>query len=186
MASINQHYSMLDDPLVDAATGLTNIVLTERNNLFPKNMGGEYRRVEEQQVSPDHVYCTFRDIEATPVMRRFFSKANVDYLQAEMIKQVYIKSCGNFKISRQSTDELLIIMRSMYLQYTRNLPFDIDGQVAELNKQVLLYAVPNIITRAQGFLGYMRDQETPNKFISNPNFVSDAGTRFGDFSSLII
>lgn len=188
MASINQNYSALDDPLVDNSTGYTNIFLTERNNLFPKNQGGEYRKVEEKPVNPDYVYCTFRDIEGTPVMRAFFSKHNIDHLQEQMIQQVYQKSCGNFKISRQSDDELLIIMRSIYLQYTRNLPFDIEGQVNELNKQVLLYAVPNILTRAQGYLGYMRDQNTPNKFISNPNFVPSSplnGVSF-DFSSLII
>lgn len=187
MTSINQNYSMLDDPLVNSASGLTNIYETARNDLFPKNNGGEYRRVEEQQVPPDHVYCTFRDIEPTAVMLVLFSKANIDYLQQEMINQVYQKSCGNFRISRQSTDEILIILRSMYLQYSRNLPFDIEGQVAELNKQFLLYAVPNILTRAQGYLGYMRDQITPNKFIANPNYISSAGTRIaGDFSTLII
>jgi len=189
MASINQNYASLDDPQIDSSTGFTNIFLTERNNLFPSNMGGEYRRVEEQTVSPDKVYCTFRDIEATPVMRAFFSRYNLDYLQEEMIRQVYQKSCNNYKISRQSDDELLIIMRSIYLQYTRNLPTDIRGQVAELNKQVLLYAVPNIITRVQGYLGYQRDQMTPNKFLSNPNYVSSAGSKIGtagDFSSLII
>lgn len=187
MASINQNYSLLDDPLVDSASGLTNIFLTERNDLFPRDTSGEYRRVEEKQVGPDHVYCTFRDLEGTPVMRAFFSKANIDHLQEEMIRQVYEKSCGNFKISRQSDDELLIIMRSIYLQYSKNLPFDIQGQVNELNKQVLLYAVPNILTRAQGYIGYMKEQSTPNKFLSNPNFVNNPRSGIsGDFSSLII
>jgi|SRR3989304_2529370 len=195
MASINQNYAALDDPsLSSGSSGYTNIFLTERNNLFPTNTstsrnGGEYRRVEEHTVSPDKVYCTFRDIEATPVMRSFFSRHNLDYLQEEMIRQVYHKSCNNFKISRQSDDELLIIMRSMYLQYTLNLPTNVPEQVARLNKQVLLYAVPNIITRVQGYLGYQREQQTPNKFLSNPNHVSSAGTRIGtagDFSSVII
>ena len=188
MASINQQYSSLDDPAVDNQTGYTNIFLTERNNLFPRNSSGEYRKIEEKPVPPDYVYCTFRDIEATPVMRSFFSKANLDYLQEEIIKQIYQKSCGNFKISRQDDDQLLIIMRSMYLQYTRNLPFDIDGQVADLNKQVLLYAIPNVMTRVQGYIGYYKDQATPNKFLSNPNYVSPSplsGVSF-DFSSLII
>jgi len=179
MAVVNQNYGFLDDPKLQSNTGYTNIFLTERNNLFPVNQsnGGDYRRVEEKPVSPDKVFCSIKDLEPTEVMRVFFSKHNIDYLQSEIIKQVYERSCGNYKISRQSDDELLIVLRSTFLQYTKNLPFNIEGQVQELNYQALLWIIPRIMTNIQGYIQYAKEQETPNKFLSNPNYVGSKSTR---------
>ena len=40
-----------------------------------------------------------------------------------------------YVIDDQSADELKIIMRALYYQYSKNQPFDVPGQVNELNKK---------------------------------------------------
>ena len=67
--------------------------------------------------------------------RTFFSNDNVERIQHQIINNVYTLS--QKKISRQSYQELQIIMKSMYLQYGRNLPYDIEEQVFTLNKYVV-------------------------------------------------
>lgn len=49
----------------------------------------------------------------TPLLNLFFSKDNVDYLQNRIIEEVY--KIRNQKISRQSDDNLLIIMRNKFI-----------------------------------------------------------------------
>lgn len=49
-------------------------------------------------------------------------------------------------------------MRSLYLQNAQHLLFDLEGQVAELNKRVLLDAVPRVMSKVEQYLGYTRDQ----------------------------
>ena len=68
------------------------------------------------------------------------SQSNIDFLQDAMIEAIY-KLTNGVRIAKQSEDELLIIMRGIYLQYSKNLDTHIDKQVYELNKKVLKYAV---------------------------------------------
>ena len=52
--------------------------------------------------------------------------------------------------------ELLIVMRSIYLQFSKNLDKNIDRQVFELNKLVLQYCVPNIYSEILQYNGYLK------------------------------
>ena len=51
-------------------------------------------------------------------------------------------------------------MRSIYLQYSKNLSTDIIEQVKLLNKLVLEYAIPQVYGEAQGYLQYKHDVST--------------------------
>jgi hypothetical protein len=81
------------------------------------------------------------------VSRTFFSNDNVERIQREIVNNVYNKS--QKVISRQSYQELQIIMKSIYLQYSRNLPNNIEEQVFTLNKYVIdecvSIIIPNVI-----------------------------------------
>ena len=54
-------------------------------------------------------------IESTPLSNAFFSTENKDHLHNELIKSVYQKSKGKFKISKQSDDELFLLMHKVLL-----------------------------------------------------------------------
>ena len=115
--------------------------------------------------------------------RTYFSNDNIERLQLMIIDAVY-KSCQK-KISRQSYQELQIIMKSMYLQYGRNLSYDIEGQVATLNKYVVDESVRIIIPNVLQYNKYMDDITSPVPVMPLSQNVSNKGDKWGDFSSLI-
>lgn len=115
--------------------------------------------------------------------RTYFSNDNIERLQLMIIDAVY-KSCQK-KISRQSYQELQIIMKSMYLQYGRNLSYDIEGQVATLNKYVVDESVRIIVPNVLQYNKYMDDITSPVPVMPLSQNVSNKGDKWGDFSSLI-
>ena len=92
-----------------------------------------------------------------PIASLFFSKHNVDVLQDGIRYMVYKRTHDKTVISRQSEIELRVIMRSIYLQYARHLPYRVVDQVKELNGKVLDFAVPRILTELNTYLNYAVD-----------------------------
>jgi len=76
-------------------------------------------------------------------------------IQDEIIKQVFNQT--RYVITRQSDMNLQIIMRSIYLQYGKNLPCQIKEQVLELNKEVIKECLKIIIPNIQQTIGYRND-----------------------------
>jgi hypothetical protein len=108
----------------------------------------------------------------------FFSRKNVTAIQNLIRKEVYTKSQPKgYVIDDQSVDELKIIMRAMYLQYAKNLPHDIPGQVEELNRRVADWSVPHIISAVDHYYYYLKDIETLPVPLAQPVHISRAGTR---------
>ena len=67
------------------------------------------------------------------------------------------KSNGAMQIGNQDEDTLKTIMRAMFLQFSKNLDYNINEQISELNKHVLDYAVPQIYGEAISYLKFKRD-----------------------------
>lgn len=89
--------------------------------------------------------------------KTFFSKENFDQLQNMIRYNVYIQSGKKYIIGRQDNTQLQIIMRSIYLQNSKNQDTNIQKQIKELNSLVLDYSVPNIIVGVQQYMGYKKD-----------------------------
>jgi hypothetical protein len=101
--------------------------------------GFGYERTAETQFTGDMLRGNW---EVTPLSDGFFSQKNVVIIQNEIKRQVFDKSQPKgYVIDDQSVDELKIIMRAIYYQYARNLPNDIVGQIADLNKRVADWSV---------------------------------------------
>jgi hypothetical protein len=115
--------------------------------------------------------------------RTFFSNDNVERLQRQIVQEVLRVS--NKQISKQSYQELQIIMKSMYLQYGRNLPTDIEGQVVVLNKYVVDECVRIIVPNVLQYNKYLDDITSPIPVMPRSQNVSNKGYKWGDFSSLI-
>lgn len=121
--------------------------------------------------------------EQTPLSSAFFSLSNFARIQKAIKTEVYNRS-GDKKwiIDDQSADEMQIIMRAMYLQYAKNLPTNIEGQVAELNNIVVEWAVPKIMSEIQQHFYYLRDISEMPKQMAHPVSVSSAGTKSFDMT----
>ena len=61
-----------------------------------------------------------RNLDSTEVSKLFFSLKNIDLLQQGIRNKILNVTNGKINISRQSDDELKIIMRSIYFQYGQN------------------------------------------------------------------
>ena len=93
----------------------------------------------------------------TPLSTAFFSGANIDILQNGLRAGVYHMSNGKYIIDRQNEDELKIIMRSIFLQKSKNIPTGIREQIETLNKNVLDYAVKQVHGEIISYNHYIND-----------------------------
>lgn len=91
----------------------------------------------------------------------FFSNENIEILNKHLILSVYKKSKGKFKISKQSNQSLIIVMRYIFIEYARHLPYNIDKQIAELNCRVVGEILPSIITNIRQKIDYLKDIDCP-------------------------
>lgn len=90
----------------------------------------------------------------------FFSCNNIDILHEGIRYKIYQLTNGKHKIGRQSDEDLKIVMRSIYLQYSKNLPNNIIGQVKELNTFVLEWCVKEILSNITQYDQYVIDAST--------------------------
>lgn len=127
---------------------------------------------------------TYRDIiktmvERSPVSDMFFSHRNMKHLKVLICRSIYQQSGGKYRPApeAQSDNELLLVMRSIYLNNARHLPDKITEQVAELNYQVMIDMVPRAISNAQLHLAYIRDSTQQPLVMDRPLYLSSAGTR---------
>ena len=98
----------------------------------------------------------------------FFSKENIQIIQNAIRAGVYEISNQQYLIDNQNCDNLKIVMRSVFLQNSVNLPDRITEQIQELNGLVVKYCVREIYSEAQGYINYKRDASTMYNPIDRP------------------
>jgi len=118
---------------------------------------------------------------ASPLNQAYFSPANVQIVQNKLRKEVYDRSKGEFLIDPQSVDELLIAMRAMYLQYGRNQPDNIPGQISELNQLVADWCVPKIIAECSMHKTYLHDIQNLPVPLAHPILLTKTGSKSASF-----
>jgi len=157
-------------------TGYTNEYLKNRNDLKSYHLSKDDRMMSESKTDPNFVYSIFKDLDSTPVTNLFFSRKNIDYVQY-MLKYLVYKETGNI-IGRQSDEELLIIMRSIYLSDSKAMPDHIPQQVAELNAKVIKYAVyQQILPKVTGYVTFLNDNFRTNVVLPQAKNVNMRGAR---------
>ena len=107
----------------------------------------------------------------------FFSQKNMENLQDNLRYRVYVASGGEFQIGKQDNTELLVIMRAVFLQYAKHMPTMITQQIRELNRQVIEYILPKIISEVKQWIFYSQQLESLPTLIPLPVNLSNKGTR---------
>lgn len=155
----------------DVSNGRVNILNNkpqEQWPLFQQNNTGAINYKEE----------ALRGIQSKSTLSQvFFSKNNIDLLQNQLRYNVWLQSNKKHIIGRQSDTELEIVMRSIYLQYSKNLPYNIKEQIKDLNTMILDYCIPNILSEVEQYLSYKVNVSTLPEPISRPKSLSSAGTK---------
>ena len=110
------------------------------------------------------------DFDKNLLNELFFSKKNMDQIQNSIRYKVYQISQGKYTIGKQSETELVIVMRSLFLQNSRNITQKntIKEQISDLNLAVVDYIVPNILSQIQQHYGYLRDSTKRMEPLPNP------------------
>tara|TARA_B100001093_G_scaffold83901_1_gene75440 strand:- start:25105 stop:25593 length:489 start_codon:yes stop_codon:yes gene_type:complete len=146
-----------------AHNGRVNIIGVNTGDIFSL-----YDKIPVQQKSTQYRNALTGTWNNNMLSTAFFSSDNIRIIQNSIKKGVYSASNGNFVISDQDEDTLKIIMRSIFLQNSKNSDNNIKNQIIELNDKVVRYAVPQIYGEAEGYIRYKHDVSTLATPIERP------------------
>lgn len=113
----------------------------------------------------------------TKLSRAFFSPANIQNVQDTLRYRVHKDT--KQVIGNQSEHDLLIVMRSIYLQYSGNVEDNIKDEILDLNHKVLEYCVPVVTSAVYQHLQFLKDiKKVPGtQYMDRPVLMSSAGTK---------
>ncbi len=141
----------------------------------PAEKGFGYRTAVDTSAGQDLMRGNWAE---NALSKLFYSPENTQAIQNAIRKQVYDRSGEKrWVIDEQSADELQIVMRSLYLQYAKNLEHDIPGQIRELNKLVVEWSVPRILSEIGMYVYYLEDiSKLPTPMV-HPMSMTSAGSK---------
>ena len=136
-----------------------------RNTTYPEN----YYNILDYKISPDTETlknCNTQNqlkgiLDETLLSNTFFSVDNIQNIQ-NMIRYYFFQE-KNEIISEQSNNELLTIMRGIYLKYSNseaNTINIIKTEVIELNKIIVEYSLKQIYINYDNYNRYINDLES--------------------------
>jgi hypothetical protein len=137
--------------------------------------GFGFQQASETNFQADMLRGNWEDSDLS---RTFYSAANLAAIQHAIRRAVYEKSQPKgYVIDDQSVDEVKIIMRATFLQYSKNQAYDITGQIAELNQRVVDWSAPHILSAVDHYVYYLNDISSMPVPLARSVSVSSAGTR---------
>lgn len=107
----------------------------------------------------------------------YFSKANMKLVQNKLRYTIWMMSQKEFVIPEQHEMQLIIVMRSVYLQYSRNLRTNIKEQIGQLNSIVVDELAPKVLSNVKQYYRYLEDKNEPWRLMSRQQATSNKGTR---------
>ena len=141
----------------------------------PDEAGFKYPTQTEQVFSGQML---LGNVERSPLSDAFFSRRNFDKLQETIQAEVHRASGPKkYRIDKQDVDELKTIARAMYLQYAKNSPYNVQGQVNELNDMVVKWCYPRILSEIDAHFHYLNDISHLPVPLPQPIHLSSAGTK---------
>lgn len=147
--------------------------------------------IDDKKVSGSNTRYLFKNLYGeTPLTFLFFSDKNIQNIQNILRYNVYKQT--NYTIDNQSTNELMIIMRSLFLEYSahpklldesmsddekRELLEKYTIEVARLNKIVIDAVLPKVISQIQQYVDYLRDSSKQPYYMDKPKNESVQGMK---------
>lgn len=111
---------------------------------------------------------------STPVNEQFFSPQNMDIIQDRI--RTTVRGMVNADIDRQSDTDLMLVMRSYYLQYA-------GESVEQLNERVVNFCANRIAVEVEAYRYYRKDILDFPAPIARPLDTHVYGTRVGELKS---
>ena len=139
-------------------------------NIMGPNISTKFSMMDKIPVNTNTNYQNVLtgNFERSRLSDAYFSKQNIQIIQNGIRKGVYDKSQQKILIDNQPEDQIVTVMRSMYLQHSKNLEINIAQQIEELNANVLQYCINNIFNEAVAYLKYKEDASTMHRPMQHP------------------
>lgn len=166
------------------AKGINQNNQNNQNNKYSK-FDQRTQSINNQQVDSDY-YCGGKSSLAlrgmqmnnTPVSVAFFSNKNIDRIQRYIRREIFKRSKGEYVLDTdQDENDLLLVMRSVFFEFSRHLPTNVEDQVTELNRYTLREIIPGMMTNIEQQILYLRDISQPIQPIALPLNVNNGGRR---------
>ena len=110
-------------------------------------------------------------LEENNLTRLFFSPQNIEAIQ-RMIRYYVHKLTNGQIVSKQSPDELFVIMRSILLQYGNFLSSGIINEIKRLNSKVVTICAEKVSTEVSQYNHYINDLQKLPTPLENPHYVN--------------
>jgi hypothetical protein len=147
--------------------------------------------VNDNQLSEYNQRQLFKNLHGDTLLTDlFFSAQNIRNIQ-NVLRMLVFRQMG-YVIDTQSINDLLIIMRSIFLEYsehpveiTNNMSIEEQQKLGQeyteecdrLNQLVINETLPKLCSALQQYLDYLHDASTPIRPMAPPINDSIAGTR---------
>jgi hypothetical protein len=146
---------------------------------------------DDNTISKNNTKYMFKNIYGdTPLTFLYFSDKNVENVQKLLRLRVFKET--EYVIDDQSKNELLTIMRSVFLEHSSHPPLihqdmkkdqveillkKYTNEVDRLNRLVVELVVPKLIGQLKQYFGYLKDASSQPMPLSQPINESTAGKK---------
>jgi len=153
--------------------------------------GSHIFTIDDDGLSDSNTRHLFKNLYGETLLTSlFFSKLNI--LNIQNVIKFNVHKETNYIIDKQSMNELMIIMRAVFLEYSRHpklitpdMPQDEKDvllmkykmEVSRLNTIVINQVVPSIISQLQQYVDYLKDASEQPYYMDKPENVSVKGQK---------
>lgn len=107
----------------------------------------------------------------------FFSESNIEIVQKQLVLSIYKKTNRKYLIPFQNYKSILTVMKFIFNDQAKHLPYNITEQIKELNLKVVQELTPMIIKNIDSKLKYLDDINSPPPVNDLPLNVNSAGNK---------
>jgi hypothetical protein len=153
--------------------------------------GSHILTIDDDDLSENNTRYLFKNLYGETLLTSlFFSKLNI--LNIQNVIKFNVHKETNYIIDKQSMNELMIIMRAVFLEYSRHpklitpdmsqnekdiLLMKYKMEVSRLNTIVINQVVPNIVSQLQQYIDYLKDASEQPYYMDKPQNVSIKGQK---------
>lgn len=112
---------------------------------------------------------------STPLSNLFFSDFNYNKIQNDI--RVQFKQRTGIAIDYQNRDDVLTLMRMVYINNSWDPYHNVQAQVATMNQAAIEKAISQIGTGVSQYIGYLKDISSPISPEPRPISTSVYGNR---------
>lgn len=155
----------------DSVDRLMSEINNGRMHDIDKSIGDEIIKSETIIIDTQSTDAVKGILEENNLTRLFFSPQNIEAIQS-MIRYYVHKLTDGQIVSKQSPDELFVIMRSIILQYGNFMSSGIINEIKRLNSKVVNICVEKVSTEVEQYNHYIDDLQKLPTPLDNPHYAN--------------